>query len=713
MKVTINQRLLLVFISLFLFETYAHAELPYPLLTDSLQQAVQTQTGNQRIATQLTLALKIATTNKDKALQLCTEALRDAKKLKSQGLEMRAYYTTGRVYQEHEEMKISESYYDTALVISNTIDDKWYKGEILHYQGLNLYNRGKELEALEAYNQALQYSRQSQNFALMGSSYSMMGNIYRVNGIYDRAIEYVLKSKLNYEKAEFVEGYGWAAYILGRIYADLKLDTKAREYFEESLSIYKKIAANNGEERGMAICYEQLGLLDIETGNLKDASKEIDHSLQIYSSMGSEFGLSNAYKNLGRIEYAKGNYTAAEDYLNKALTIKMEIGDLLSLATIHEYLGLCYIGKGQPARGFEALQKALDHALSNNQKKAQLEIYTQLTKAYLDQNNLRKALEIQQKQVDIQNELLSGSAKIKLEQLQSIYAIDEKNAQISELEHLNQINTLQIKQHKTTQMIAITAILLAILIAITVYIFNLKIRRKNTALNEAVATKDKLFSIVAHDLKNPIGSSLGLSEFLVEEINNKNFDVVGQYATIFQQSLNEAFTLLNNLLDWSRSQLKNIKFTPTPIQLLAIVSETQELFESSISKKKLGFQVDIEESTRVVADVDILRTILRNLVSNAIKYSNEDRLILINSKVVANTIEVSVVDHGVGMSAERLKSLFEFESNSSTVGTAGERGTGLGLVLVKEFVEKHCGQLHVSSIEGQGSTFSFTIPAAN
>jgi signal transduction histidine kinase len=610
-------------------------------------------------------------------------------------------------------MQQSEACYDSALIISNSIDDKWYKGEILYYLGLNLYNKGKEMEALESYNQALQYSRLSQNFAIMGSTYSMMGNIYRVNGLYDRAIEYIIKSKLNYEKANFQEGYGWAAYLLGRIYADLKLEYKAREYFKEALQIYEQVAEKEGDKRGLAICYEQLGLLSLTAGNLREASRDIDNSLRIYSENGSKYGISNAYKNLGKIEYAKGNYTVAEEYLNKALARKQEIGDVGSLSEINQYLGLCYLSKGEKQKGFEYLQKGLDYAVKNNQRKVQFEIYGQIAKAYLHLNDLKRAFDAQQKQVDIQGELLSGAAKIKLEQLQSIYAIDEKNEQIAELEHLNAINTLEIKQHKITQIIAITAIVLAFLIAVSVYFFYRKIRRKNKALKEAIATKDRLFSIIAHDLRNPIGSSLGLSEFFVEEINNKNFEVAAHYAGLFQQSLNEAFALLNNLLDWSRSQLQQIKFAPRRVKLAGIVTETQELFGSTIQKKKLEFQVNIAEDTQVVADIDMLKTILRNLISNAIKYSEENNRIIIESKVVTKFIEIAVIDQGIGMSPEGLRSLFEFESNSSTPGTAGEKGTGLGLLLVKEFVEKHGGQIRAASTEGKGSTFSFTIPAAN
>lgn len=681
-------------------------------LTDSLALALASQKGSERLGTQLQLALELSPIEKDRALNLSRQALKEARKAGNKELETRALFVLGRTNQVHEQMGLAEAYYDSALVLANSTGSNRHKGELLHHMGLILYNKGMAIEALESYNQALHYNRLAQNFRLVGSGYSMMANIYRVNGLYDRAIEYIIKSKLNYEKANFVEGNAWAAYMLGRIYADLKLRTKAREYFNESLEIYRQVAASNGDKSGLAICYEQLGLLDLASGDLNQASAAIDHALRIFSENQSKYGISNAYLNFGRIEYARGDYVAARNYLSKALSMKQEIADRLSLTRIHEYLGLCDLAQGKQQQGLSSLHEGLELALKTNQKKVQLDIYAKLSETYLKMKNLPKAFEAQQKQIDVQNELLSGAVNIKLEQLQPIYALDAKNEQIAELEQTNAINKLQLKQHRITRMAALSAVLIVVLIASSVYLVNRKIRKKNAALHEAVQTKDRLFSIIAHDLRNPIGTSLGLSEFLLEEMNQKNYTVVSHYAGLFRQSLTEAFNLLNNLLDWSRSQQQRIRFEARELVLADIISESRELFESSIQQKNLAFDVQTPENCRVLADPDMLKTILRNLLSNAIKFSNENGLISLMCQPNGQFAEIAITDRGVGMSPEQQAALFAFDTNSSTPGTAGEKGTGLGLILVKEFVEKHGGYIRLSSKPGQGSTFSFTIPMA-
>jgi tetratricopeptide (TPR) repeat protein len=248
----------------------------------------------------------------------------------------------------------------------------------------------------------------------------MMGTIFMVNGLYDRAIEYIIKSKLNYEKVNFKDGHAWAAYLLGRIYADVKLPQKALKYFEEALEAYLELASIDGNKNGVAICYEQIGMLNLKSGNFKEARKNIEHVLQLYSESESKYGISNAHKNLGKIEYYMGNYERSENYLNNVLLIKKEIGDLLSQPSIYEYLGLSQIKRGRIEEGFNNIQQGLELALSNNQKKIQLEIYSKLTEAYLNLNNLKKANDCQNKQIEIQNLLLSDSASIKIEQLQAI-----------------------------------------------------------------------------------------------------------------------------------------------------------------------------------------------------------------------------------------------------------------------------------------------------
>ena len=305
---------------------------------DSLRKEINNKKGFDKISTQLDLALQVMENDKNDAQVLAKSALFAAKIANKKDMEMRAYFLLGKISEVLNNKDLSEAYYDTALTITEASGDNWSKGEILFRKGVIKQNRSEEIKALEYFNASLQACRLSNNFKTMGSSYSMMGTIFRVNGLYDRAIEYVVNSKLYYEKAGSQEGKAWAAYLLGRIYADLKLSRKALEYFQEALKIYTKMASIDGNKDGEAICYSQIGILYLETGKFNDAHKYIDYTLKIYTDTKSKYGLSNAYKNLGIIDYTLGTYMPSEKYLMESLRIKKEVGDLLGVPSVYEYI---------------------------------------------------------------------------------------------------------------------------------------------------------------------------------------------------------------------------------------------------------------------------------------------------------------------------------------------------------------------------------------
>ncbi|MCF8380781.1 MAG: tetratricopeptide repeat protein [Bacteroidales bacterium] len=709
MKISIWHWRLLILIFLLMFASVAQAEVVSKTKTDSLREALNINRGDEKIATQLNLALEIIENQKEEAMRLAIASLSEARNAGNRTLEMRSYYVIGRVYQEETSLVLSQAYYDSALIISNEISNNWYKGEILYHIGANYRKKGDIIQALEYYSNALQPCRLSDNFMTMGSAYSSMGTIFRVNGAYDKAIEYIIKSKMNYEKAHSKDGKAWATYLLGRIHKDLGLPQKAREYFEEALKIYNELAALDGKRIGEALCHEQLGLLNLETGNFNEAINNIEYTLEIHSESGSKYGLSNAYKHMGNIEYSRGNYELSEQNLNKALLIKNEINDLYTQPDIYMCLGLGLIKRGDIDEGFNKIYHGLELAQTNNQTKLQLNIYSNLAETYLSLGDYEKSIFYQNKQIEAQKLILSGAASIKMEQLQAIYEIDEKNNQIEKLESQNEINYLSIRQQKTSQIIMLIGIILALLISAIIFQLYNKIRLKNRALKEVNATKDKLFSIIAHDLRGPIGASFGLSEILVEGIRKNNLSAVEKQATAIHQSLNDINNLLNNLLEWALSQLQRIKFNPRELNLLVVLHEVMDLLSFQAIKKNITLEINVKRTQQVFADEDMLKTIIRNLISNAIKFSNENKKVIISSDVKNKLIEISVKDYGVGMEPKLVDSLFSIETNTKKPGTSGERGTGLGLILVKEFVEKHGGDIKVKSEVGQGSVFSFTL----
>jgi PAS domain S-box-containing protein len=228
-------------------------------------------------------------------------------------------------------------------------------------------------------------------------------------------------------------------------------------------------------------------------------------------------------------------------------------------------------------------------------------------------------------------------------------------------------------------------------------------------LIELNATKDKFFSIIAHDLRSPFNSIVGYSEILVEQIRQKEMDQIEQYAEIILQSSHRAMDLLMNLMEWSRAKTGRMEFTPKIFDLIILINENVILLNNIASKKSIRIVVNLPISARVFADPSMISTIIRNLISNAIKFTEEGGEILISTKMRRNKLLVSVSDTGIGIDEDRLRKLFCIDENSSTLGTQNEKGTGLGLILCNEFMEKHSGSIEVESEPGKGSVFSFEL----
>ncbi|MDW7694566.1 PAS domain-containing sensor histidine kinase [Flammeovirgaceae bacterium SG7u.111] len=238
------------------------------------------------------------------------------------------------------------------------------------------------------------------------------------------------------------------------------------------------------------------------------------------------------------------------------------------------------------------------------------------------------------------------------------------------------------------------------------------LKQTEKELKESNDTKDKFFSIIAHDLKNPFNAILGFTKILLA--NHRELDEESRETIIrsVNDSANNAFKLLENLLTWSRAQSGKIKYVPEQLQLKELLLETISALQEVANEKNIQLSDLISEDEVVFADSNMLATVFRNLISNAIKFTQTGGTIIIksNKQHDEDFIEISVADSGVGISKDNINNLFCIDKNTSTQGTENEKGTGLGLILSKEFIEKHGGMIWVESEVDKGSTFSFTVP---
>jgi signal transduction histidine kinase len=238
----------------------------------------------------------------------------------------------------------------------------------------------------------------------------------------------------------------------------------------------------------------------------------------------------------------------------------------------------------------------------------------------------------------------------------------------------------------------------------------LKAEKSEIRLHQLNVDKDRFISILGHDLKNPFNNLLGLSEVLAKDIHKLNTDEVENIVIDINKSARTTYKLLEDILMWARSQQGKITFKPQILSFREISKETIEILNPNASAKYITIDYSATEHLEVFADNDMLKTVLRNLVSNAIKFTNNGGKIYINAEKDSENVTISVSDNGIGISPQNLKKLFDISEVITTKGTADEKGTGLGLSLCKEFVEKHGGKIWVESEVGKGSRFSFSLP---
>lgn len=237
-----------------------------------------------------------------------------------------------------------------------------------------------------------------------------------------------------------------------------------------------------------------------------------------------------------------------------------------------------------------------------------------------------------------------------------------------------------------------------------------KLKKFTDELVQLNAEKDKFFSIIAHDLRSPFNTIISFSELLQEQIDELNRDAIEKFAGHIKQSSVRAMDLLMNLMEWSRAQTGRMNYTPEIFNLSDMICSAFPLLNDMAKQKSIRITLDVDSVDHVFADKEMIATVLRNLISNAIKFTSREGKISISSNVHDGQVTVSVRDDGVGIPADNISKLFRIDEGYSTSGTQNEQGTGLGLILCKEFIEKNSGRIWVESEENKGSVFYFTLP---
>jgi PAS domain S-box-containing protein len=238
-----------------------------------------------------------------------------------------------------------------------------------------------------------------------------------------------------------------------------------------------------------------------------------------------------------------------------------------------------------------------------------------------------------------------------------------------------------------------------------------KLMQSQKELEETVKARNKLFSIISHDLRSPFNAILGFSEIMVNKSKDGDFEGFEELSNYVLKAATQSFELLDNLLHWSRIQTGRMKYSPEKVNLKELTEKIFDLLKAGADEKHINLSIESQENLDIKADKFMFETVIRNLISNAIKFTPEKGIVKVNFEILGDEIVYKVSDTGIGIEKENIEKLFMVDSSFTTEGTKQEKGTGLGLILCKEFVDMHKGNITVDSEVGTGSTFSVFLPA--
>jgi signal transduction histidine kinase len=418
---------------------------------------------------------------------------------------------------------------------------------------------------------------------------------------------------------------------------------------------------------------------------------------------------------------------AYENYLTALDILRKLKGAEIQLAKLYNSVAQYYLKKNNAERALANLRLADPLAQKSQNQELIQNTYGLLSKAYKDLGDYKKALEYSELFKALEDFLQKEKNDRSILKMQSRHTINQKQSLIDQLE-LNRIQKdfelEKEKRFKEFLIIMVALIAIILILILTLFILqkrnnkklkeaNLKVKAQNDELEDLNATKDKFFSIISHDLKGPLNSLTSFSGLLMNHTNSLSTEEIQMLAKDLDKSLKNLFALLENLLQWSRSQTGNIEFTAEEFDITEMLNENKRLLDKQAENKNIHIEVKNTNPITVKAHPNSITTVVRNLLSNAIKFTEEGGQIKMGVVDESNQYVVKIADNGVGMPKEVANNIFRIDTKHSTQGTAKEKGTGLGLILCKEFVEKNGGRIWVKSEEGKGTIFSFSIPKIN
>lgn len=574
---------------------------------------------------------------------------------------------------------------------------------------------------------ALTISRELYDKENEANALNRLGVVYHNFSDYNKALEYYIQSLTLREEINDQSGIAISYNNIALIYDAFKDYDKALEYTLKSFDVNKAL----GDKESMADNLNNLGVFYSAKKNNALAFDCFQKAFTIYKEMNNKQGIADALNNLGDIYRENRQYNEALSYLKQSLRINEELNEIYSIALSKFNLADIYSETQRYDLAYQNLLEGLHYAKEIESNDLIRDFYGLFESYYRAKNNYKKALEYHQLYAQLNDSIFNEQSSDKIADMQVRFEAENKDKEIKLLKQNKEIRNLQMKRNKNQIIYLLISSILILILGIAgiqsyrikkdaieilrkrnieYYYSNRKLTESQNQLRELNATRDKFFSIISHDLINPFQSLMNFTEVLNTTTANGDKEEIQDICQLINLAVRSNYNLLQNLLQWTLAQTGKLANIPKVHDGKEMINSVTSIFKINLDEKGITLVSDIEDKLLIYVDKNIFETVLRNLVSNAIKFTRENGKIVIRSTKQNNKIEFAVIDNGIGISEKNCEKLFNLEKTFSTKGTFKEEGTGLGLILCKEFVETMGGSLKVVSTPGKGSVFSFTIP---
>lgn len=588
---------------------------------------------------------------------------------------------------------------------------------------------GNSFENLVNYDSSLYYYKLSTESvdsltgaSLIAANLNNMANVYKSSNDLNKALSCYLDALTIFRKMGEKENAAIALKNIGLLNSDEKIYSKAIEYIKQAIAINKEL--DNKYE--LCSCYNLLGVTNREQQNYDSALIYTSKALEIAEFLKYDYLIAQSNHNMGSIYIVMHDYRMALSYFQKSLNIVQKVGitegEILNMINI----GRVHTNMNNYSLANEFLFKALELCNEFNLTEYHQSLYFAITTNYEKWEKYNLSLEYYQLYSNVRDSLSNAERLNEIHSIQVQYETEQKELENQQLKSKNKLQEYQIFRQKLISIGFVIIIIIAILIIVMLVSMrrsrkkritvlqakNKKIKDQAKELTISNQAKDKLFSIISHDLRSPFTSLLGFSTLLLDESNAGNFTNTLTYSKHLNSVSVNTYELVDNLLNWSRCQQDSITMSPNWVNINETISELLMSHMSMAEAKQITINNNIDSNIEAFVDVNILMVIIRNLLSNATKFTPKGGKITIDCTTSSEKTIISIKDTGIGIEPNIIDKLFSENSGYTTPGTENEKGSGLGLMLVKDFTDKIGGTIWVDSIPDKGSTFSFTIPKA-